>query len=53
MGNGVPAAVRGTGQVCLKMTSGKTLVLKVEGRVVCAIDEPEPRFSLAASTTGS
>jgi len=28
MGNGVPAAVRGTGQVCLKMTSGKTLVLK-------------------------
>ncbi|KAJ1268195.1 hypothetical protein BS78_07G118700 [Paspalum vaginatum] len=28
MGNGVPAAVRGTGQVCLKLTSGKTLVLK-------------------------
>jgi hypothetical protein len=28
MGNGVPAAVRGTGQVYLKLTSGKTLVLK-------------------------
>lgn len=28
MGNGVPATVRGTGQVCLKLTSGKTLVLK-------------------------
>jgi hypothetical protein len=28
MVNGVPAAVRGTGQVYLKLTSGKTLVLK-------------------------
>jgi hypothetical protein len=28
MGNGVLAAVRGTGQVYLKLTSGKTLVLK-------------------------
>jgi hypothetical protein len=28
MGNGVSAAVRGTGQVYLKLTSGKTLVLK-------------------------
>ena len=28
MGNGVPAAVQGTGQVCPKMTLGKTLILK-------------------------
>jgi hypothetical protein len=28
MGNGVPVAVRGTGQVYLKLTLGKTLVLK-------------------------
>jgi hypothetical protein len=28
MGNGVPAAIRGIGQVCLKMTSGKTIILK-------------------------
>jgi len=52
MGNGVPAAVRGTGQVCWPEDDFRQDV-GAEGRVVCAIDEPEPRFSLAASTTGS